>query len=166
MTIFYPFNNNPYSTTIKTASDTIPTGYYARVTPIEFYADFTIDAATMVPTKVFLFQNSGTTVLAETVYLTVPAGQIGTFTIFGNGANLVTRVYYGAAAGVETIANDTYATRTLGAGATISLASSTGNYYSHIAGEFFGITHESSFWVPEGSVLVGTRFVVELYVIP
>jgi hypothetical protein len=51
--IFIPFNFNPYSTSVKSSSYTIPSGYYALVTAYcewNSSATFTIDGVTALET--------------------------------------------------------------------------------------------------------------------
>jgi hypothetical protein len=155
-----PFNFQPVSVAVKTASYTIPAGQYARVV-VECHSGgtFTIDAVSAVTTAVFV--NVDTNVIGSPSYTVptgyrsevsyIPSGTSSSFTVNGNQSEIISQNVYTERfnIGPAGVLNSVFAGGIQG----VSIPSNA--------------THRNEvFWVPTGTVLNGTgswRCTVELY---
>jgi hypothetical protein len=161
-----PFNFQPVSTSVKTASYTIPAGKYARVKPLR--ADFTLNGVSLGVTAINIVSVSGSiaslsvsplsgsVLISHTIEITT--GSVSaTGTIFtGTGSpavGTISRTFIGSTTAAIAIP-------VAGVAFSISvLCAATANY---------SVTHASfseppdSFWIPSG-VLTGSMYIVEEY---
>lgn len=172
-----PFDNNPVSTTIKTTSYTIPAGKYARVKPL--YADFTLNGTTM-----FMSQSISTAAVASGATVTNSAGftaeagsvitggfltqSLNGLTSSNGGIYLGTSTNVALATASRTTAGTTSLTTPLAiAGTTFFLyaySSSSGTSTTTVGGTLWVFAGKSTeFWLPSGSVLTGSKYLVEEY---
>lgn len=171
MTTYFPFNYNPNSVSIKTASYTIPAGFYARVTPTNLETDFEIDSVIAVEaTKYaasFAGSGSGTKFTNTTTYNLVGS--------FQNKADTTLCEIRSSVSGGEAKSPYTGNLMTTSASAVVMEAflapddllhsdNGTGTGYYNFGAESppVGVP----FWVPTGTDLDGTRYMVELFAIP
>lgn len=163
--IFVPFNHQPSSIAIKTSSYTIPAGSYARVTVIEYGSNFTIDGSIAAYAR--YYSGTGPMPISGTDIFThsYPFTLVGSVSVTGT-ANFRHLDYLDQImdiAGTSTAADITGGAAFLRMvpGDTITSNGGSGNYSYRLVAE--GITEDAVFWVPTGTQLNGTRYVVELY---
>jgi len=175
MSLLLLWNHNPISTTIKTSSYTVPAGFYSRARPTNLETDFTIDAVIAIEKTKYNGTVSSTTVITNTSIYPLQGGVSSAATealAVNHASNLGTTV-------VATIGNphnltDALSNRTTNAtllafgcfiptDAVITASASGAKYYNFDA---VGVVAPDWFFVPTGTDLNGTRYVVELYAIP
>lgn len=165
--IFIPFNHQPFSVSVKTASYTIPASFYARTTvECDSGGTFTIDTVTAVDTDPFVNINqSGVNLVALTH--TVPTGYMSKVTAMdNNGAETISINANGAQALAANIYSEKYEIGPAGT-ATISPPAGTGNVFLQgVSIPSNATNRQAVFWLPTGTVINGTgnwKAVVELY---
>lgn len=174
MATFLPFNFNPNSVSIKTTSYTVATGYYARVTVTNLETDFTIDSVTAVE-KIKWIGSTGTG--TGVLFTNTSAYTLGGYCQKGTDTNqtmtgissqtVVTQqaIYSGGnmAAGS---AQDATTEATLIPDSRLYVAGGIGSgnkYWDLVA---LNPPVNPVFWVPEGTDLDGSKYIVELFAIP
>jgi len=157
-----PFNFQPFSTTIKTASYTVPAGYYARITPM--LNNISVDGV-YINNGPLTVQSGDTTNLT----LNIHAGQpyIFNWALIGSGTDYYTinGVNYGrgGTAPYNTASGSVLLVPT-------NFASTVSMTYTGTASEgpwslqlWTSTPNNSQFWVKTGTVMDGSRYIVELY---
>jgi len=167
------FNNDPVSTTIHTTSYTIPSGAFARVKVTQFSSDFKIDSNiaihshdqsgsasmgisgtkysnnTGVPLIGSMYTNSGTT-----------------FSVQVRQSSMLpsTKLLNPYTSELMELSDTTVNfTQIFLAPNDIIYVANNGNNTLYWNLGPLTVNHETTFWVPEGTLLEGDTFVVELY---
>lgn len=163
---FDNFNNDPFSIEVKTASYVIPSGQYARVQVIDFSTNFTIDGVAAIESD---YISGSTNPFTSGVKYTNTTGKVligyvgqssPATTEINSASNIISANPYSGAAqtmssigqiGVVIMPNDRIEVRSASAGTL---------WWKFSPDKEPGF---SEFWVPSGTTLVGSRFIVELY---
>jgi hypothetical protein len=171
--LIVPFDNNPSSTTQKSSSYTIPAGKYAYVQP-QFY-DFTLNGVSICvgATQTIISSttlNPATSVtigsLDRNQRLTMSNSAASQVTLLAGGFQLQRVINNNTTInifeGIVTGHNTAFSINTTGIGGSgLALHNPTGSSLSvTVTGAPFILTN---IWVPTGSVLNGTRFMVTEY---
>jgi len=187
---FLPFNQNPDSVAIKTSSYTIPAGFYARVIATNFETDFTIDSVIAIEKTYY----TATTAASAGVKFTntTPYKLIGGFAGGGNSlvainiaSDSTNSLMYGAVGspfasstpsafatgGTRTAFNFSSSHQTNNLQVAIYMNPNDVMYQVTAVATKYTITAmdaptEFITWVPTGTDLDGSSYVVELYAIP
>jgi len=164
---FVPFNFQPYSTTIKTTSYTIPAGYYALVLPQ--CGNFSIDS---VLTGHTLTTNTSTLASSSTD---------NNYSAFGSGLYTISFAAEATGSGstwtISSIDGSGNATILSSGSGTASVSSlnyhaeclkvtrtTTGSgAYSSGSVQVWFMDAASELWVKTGTVLAGDRYIVQLF---
>ncbi|MCS6281473.1 MAG: hypothetical protein HUM72_12645 [Dolichospermum sp.] len=165
-----PFNYQPFSTSVKTSSFTIPSGRYAKVVPSR--ADFTINGVSLSSTEQAVITVSGTGsstyqiyVQPNTMLAQVQLSQTGTGSCTGSltvGASVVTPAAQlsRSSAGTST-QNFNY---DMGSSLyTLYVAVTGGSPSVSFTVTYLKILSGQDIWVPAGTVLAGSLFTVTEY---
>lgn len=170
--IAFPFNHQPDSVSIKTSSYTIPSGKYARVTVTDFTSDFTIDSVVAIEQCEFqgtIGSGAGAIRFTNTTNYALK----GHFWLESTGFLYVNQKSLPTATVAALILKHTYTgnsmTLTSQGSREIILypddviygaaSSSDGGYSLRSENE----PAQTEFWVPSGTDLDGSRYIVELY---
>jgi hypothetical protein len=158
--VIIPFNNNPSSVSVKTASYTIPAGKYAQVyIECDSGGIFTIDGANAVVTSAFVNVDAAAT--NATMSYTVPVGfkfrlaSAGSSTNNAVVINGATYADFGITAGSSAAITGV----TIGPGGTVSISNTTYQAQQQLTGiqEPSNATHrQATFWVKSGTVISGS----------
>jgi len=167
------FNNEPVSTTRHVTSYTIPNGGYARIRVTDLQDDFKIDGDVVISKKIFkdssAMTSAGIKFTNNTEYVLVGSiskdGSTGfvDVSVVSSGDNITIP---NPMSGIDmTIAG----TPAGSIGVVISPGQRIFQNNSSPSGSFrwnLGVmdtNYTTEFWVPEGTLIEGTKFVVELY---
>lgn len=175
--MYIPFNHQPDSISIKTSSYTIPSGKYARVVVTDTESDFTIDSVVAIDQTTFdgsfslgaggtKFTNTSPHTLKGSVSL--PNG--ASITIYAADASNTAAALFNPNTGAAMIFAGTTSTPS-SSGLEVVLQPNHVIYISSPSGGGTGYyslraaTQPSTneFWVPAGTDLDGSRYIVELY---
>jgi hypothetical protein len=178
-----PFDNNPVSTTFKTAAYTIPAGKFARVTPMS--ALFSLNGSQVFPSRsITCSGNVAASTLSTSFMVSSPVrlyniinnvasytnGTIscGVYQAHGSSASIGTADTYLLASGPNRTSVGTSSTALsidVNTGPMFVFLTSNGSLTSSstVTLQYYFMTSPQSFFVPTGTVLDGSRYMVEEY---
>ena len=165
---FVPFNNMPTTSVVKTSSYTVQAGYYARVKPL--YYDFTLDGVSP------MFERTSGTITMGTINYSIPLANAtaGSRVFVISASNGGCTVYAGWSGGTVAIVGSgtgivVDCENPFGAASAVN-TSSVGAIGLYVGGNWTGTFTVTSYkkeidwiWVPTGTALVGSRYIVEEY---
>lgn len=177
MSIFVPFNHQPSSVSVKTSSYTVPAGSYARVIVIDTSDNFTIDAVTAIEATHYVgssssftqgnkFTNNSPYILEGTVWFDGLAGSGVVRIVTANNNSNEDKTFESGGGGTTNITSSKYSAHVkLSVGDIIRVQTATGSGVN-VRWNLNAISPNNvntEFWVPTGTDLDGTRYIVELY---